>query len=101
MNDQGKGDVIKWHEEFMEKISFERKVMSPGLDKLTSLAQSVKRQPAMWETRVQSLGREDPLGKEMATHSSILAWRIPWTDEPGALQSMGSQRVKHDRVTNI
>ena len=52
------------------------------------------------ETRVQSLGWEDPLEKEMATHSSILAWRIPWTEEPGRLQSMGSQRVGHDRATN-
>ena len=49
-----------------------------------------------WETWVLSLGWEDPLEKEMATHSSILAWRIPWTEEPGRLQSMGSQRVRHD-----
>ena len=48
------------------------------------------------ETRVQSLGQEDPLEEEMATHSSILAWRIPWTEEPGGLQSMGFQRVEHD-----
>ena len=54
----------------------------------------------MRETRIQSLGREDSLEKEMATHSSILAWRIPWTEEPGRLQSMGSQRVRYDRVTN-
>ena len=54
------------------------------------------RLPAMWETWVQFLGREDLLEKEMATHSSILAWRIPWTEEPGGLQSMGSQRVRHD-----
>ena len=53
----------------------------------------VKNLPAMQETGVQSLGQEDPLEKEMATHSSILAWRIPWTEEPGGLQSMGSQRV--------
>ena len=52
--------------------------------------------PTMWETRVQSLGREDLLEKEMATHSSILAWKIPWMVEPGSLQSMGSQRVRHD-----
>ena len=52
--------------------------------------------PAMWETRVQSLSQEDLLEKEMATHSSILAWRIPWTEEPGGLQSMGSHRVGHD-----
>ena len=55
----------------------------------------------MRETWVRSLGREDPLEKEMATHSSILAWRIPWTEEPGGLQSMGSQRVGHDWVTSL
>ena len=60
------------------------------------VAQTVKCLPTMWETRVQSLGREDSLEKEMATHSSILAWRIPWIEEPGRLQSMGSQRVGHD-----
>ena len=53
------------------------------------VAQRLKRLPARRETRVQSLGREDPLEKEMATHSSILAWRIPWTEEPGGLQSTG------------
>ena len=56
----------------------------------------VKNLPALQETQVQSLGQEDPLEEEMATHSSILAWRIPWTEEPGGLQSMGSQRVGHD-----
>jgi len=56
----------------------------------------VKRLPTMWETWVQSLGRKDPLEKEMATHSSILAWKTPWMEEPGRLQSMGSQRVGHD-----
>ena len=56
----------------------------------------VKRLPAIWETRVRSLGQEDPLEKEMATQSSTLAWKIPWTEEPGMLQSMGSQRVGHD-----
>ena len=60
------------------------------------VAQRVKRPPAMLETRVQSLGREVPLEKEMTTHSSILAWRISWPEEPGGLQSMGSQRVGHD-----
>ena len=58
--------------------------------------QTVKNPPAMQETWVQSLGREDLLEKEMATHSSILAWRIPWMEEPGGLQSMGSQRVGPD-----
>ena len=59
-------------------------------------AQRLKRLPPMWETQVRSLSREDPLEKEMATHSSILAWRIPWTEELGKLQSTGSQRVGHD-----
>ena len=64
---------------------------------LTSLvAQSVKRLPMMQETWVQSLGQEDLLEKEMATHSSILAWKIPWTEEPDRLQFMGSQRVRHN-----
>ena len=56
----------------------------------------VKKLPAMWETWVLSLVQEDPLEKEKATHSSILAWKISWTEEPGRLQSMGSQRVRHD-----
>ena len=60
------------------------------------MAQTVKHLPTMRETWVQSLGREDVLEKDMATHSSILAWKIPWTEEPGRLQSMGSQRVGHD-----
>ena len=63
----------------------------------TSLvAQTVKCLSTTWETRVQSLVWEDPLEKEMATHSSILAWKISWTEEPGGLQSMESQRVEHD-----
>ena len=60
------------------------------------MAQKVKRLPTMWETWVRSLGQEDPLEKEMATHSSTLAGKIPWTEEPGGLQSMGLQRVRHD-----
>ena len=60
------------------------------------MAQTVKRQPATWETRVRSLDREDPLEKEMAAHYSILAWKVPWMEEPGRLQSMGPQRVGHD-----
>ena len=60
------------------------------------MAQAVKRLPTMWETRVQSLGGEDLLEKEMAPHSSTLAWKIPWMEEPGRLQSMVSQRVRHD-----
>ena len=64
------------------------------------MAQMVKNLPAMQETQIQALGQEDPLEKEMATHSRIPAWRIPWTEEPGGLQSMGSQRVKHNSVTH-
>ena len=60
------------------------------------MAQTVKCLPTMRETGVQSLGQEDLLEKEMATHTSILAWKIPWTEEPGRLQSMGLQRVGHD-----
>ena len=60
----------------------------------------VKNLPVIQETWVQSLGQEDPLEKGMATHFSIFAWRIPWTEEPGGLQFMGAQRVGHDRATN-
>ena len=63
------------------------------------VAQTVKRLPTMLETWVKSLGWEDVLEKEMATHSSILAWKIPWMEEPGGLQSTGSQRVRHDWTT--
>ena len=61
----------------------------------------VKNLPAMQETRVLSLGQEDPLEKEIATHSSFLAWEIPRTEKPGRLQSMGSQRIRHDRATSF
>ena len=60
------------------------------------VAQTMKNLPAMRETQVRPLGQEDPLEKGMATHSNTLAWRIPWTEEPGGLQSMGSQRVRHN-----
>ena len=60
------------------------------------VAQSVKNLPAVQEIRVRSLGLDDSLEKEMATHSSILTWKTPWTEEPGGLQSVGSQRVRHD-----
>ena len=60
------------------------------------VAQMVKCLPAIWETQVRSLGEEDPLEKEMAIHSSTLVWKIPWMEEPDRLQSMGSQRVRHD-----
>ena len=64
--------------------------------KASLVAQMVKRLSTMQETQVQSLGWEDPLEKEMAIHSSTIAWKIPWTEEPSRLQSMGSQRVGHD-----
>ena len=65
------------------------------------VAQTVERLPAMRETRVWFLGQEDPLEKEMASHSSTLAWKIPWREEPDRLQSMGSQRVEHDWATSL
>ena len=72
-------------------------VVFDSLRPLASLvAQTVKCLPAMRETWIQSPGQEDPLEKEMATHSSTLAWKIPWMEEPGKLQSMGLQRVEHD-----
>ena len=70
--------------------------MNHGVLRASLVAQRLKYLPAVRETWVQSLGREDPLEKEMATHSSILAWRIPWTEEPGGLQSTVSQRIGHD-----
>ena len=66
---------------------------------ISLMAQMVKNLLAVQESHAPSLGQEDPLEKEMATHSSILAWEIPWAEEPGRLQSMGSQRVRHNRVT--
>ena len=69
---------------------------SNNLSKASLVAEMVKNLPAMRETWVQSLGQEDPLEKEMATHSSVLAWRIPWKEEPGGLQSMELQRVRHN-----
>ena len=66
----------------------------------SQVAQTVKNLPAMQETGIQSPGQEDPLEKGIATHSSLLAWEIPWTEKPGGLQSKGSQRVGHDWVTN-
>ena len=68
---------------------------------ISLVAQTVKRLSTMQETRVRSLGWEDPLKKEMAIHSSTIAWKIPWTEEPGRLQSMGLQRVGHDWATSL
>ena len=71
------------------------------IKKTSLVAQTVKRLPTMPETQIQPLGLEDLLEKEMAIHSSILAWKIPWTKEPGRLQSMGSQKVGHDWATSL
>ena len=68
---------------------------------MTERQPTVKNPPAMQETRVQSLSREDPLEKGIATHSSILAWRIPWTEEPGGVQSLGLQRFKPDSLSQF
>ena len=79
------------------KDCIRKRLVLVDLDILTFLmVQNVKSLPAMQETWVQFLGWKDPLEKEIATHSSILAWESPWTEEPGGLQSMGSQRVGHD-----
>ena len=83
----------------LEELMLKLKLQSFGhlIQRTDSLvAQMVKCLPAMQETRVQFLGWEDPLEKEMATHSSTLAWKIPWMEKPGGLQSMGLQRVRHD-----
>ena len=74
------------------------KILFPyrSLQEISLVAQMVKHLSTMWEAQVQCLGQEDPLEKEMAIHSSTIAWKIPWTEEPGRLQSMGSQRVRHD-----
>ena len=69
------------------------------MNKTSLVAQMVKNLPAMQDTQVRSLGQEDPLEKEMTTYSSILAWEIPWTEEPGGLQFLGLQRVRHDLAT--
>ena len=76
-----------------------RALVSP--EELSLVAQTVKSLPAMWETQVRSLAQEDPLEKEMATHSRILAWKSPHTEEAGGLQSMGSKRVGHDWATSL
>ena len=103
MESPGKNTGVGCHS-LLQEI-FLIKLSSPKLwaDSLPSsstrasvVAQMIKNLPAMQETWVQSLGQEDPLEKEMATHSSILAWKIPWTEEPGGLQSIGSQKVGHD-----
>ena len=87
--------------EYVLRVSWPSENVNYHPELRTSLvAQTVKSLPAMQETWVQSLGQEDSLEKEMATHSSILAWEIPWTKEPGGLRAMRLQRVRHDQATN-
>ena len=96
---QGQGHEVRMSLETQEKevneVSSSQSLLAPRRS-LDVGSKHVGIRLSMQETGVQSLGREDPLEKEMATHSSILAWRIPWTEEPGGLQSTGSQRVGHD-----
>jgi len=81
---------------FPNKVTLTVSRMWTCLLRASLVAQTVKNPPAMWETWVRSLGQGDPLEKGMATHSSILAWEIPWTEEPSGVQSMESQRVGHN-----
>ena len=85
-----------WALNVIRTLVIERKHLSTVEEKASLVAQTVKNLPAMKETWVQSLGQEDPLEKGMATHSSILAWKISWTEKPSRLQSMRIQRVTHD-----
>ena len=89
---------IPWTEKAggLQSIGFQRVEQGLATKQGFPVPQRLKRLPPMQETRVRSLGREDPLEKEMAIHSSILAWRIPWTEKPSRLQSTGSQRVGHN-----
>ena len=89
LNHSSLGVSSHWNLEFVLKVIWAFLV-----------AETVWNLPAMWETQVRSLGQDDPLEKEMATHSSILAWIILWTKEPGELQSMGLQRAGHNWATN-
>ena len=82
-------------------LKLERKLNPFILQRTSLVAQTVKRLPTMRDTQVRSLGQEDPLKKAMATHSGTLAWRIPWMEEPGGLQSVGSQRVRHYWATSL
>ena len=85
---EGEGELWRWDPEIIQILI-----------RASLVAQMVKHLPAMQETWVRSLGWEDPLEKEMATHASILAWEIPWTEVPGGLQSMSLKRIRHDLAT--
>ena len=91
---------MTWHSQINEYMLlfffFNGEKFQIQVEKASLMVQMVKNLPAMWESQVPSLGRENPLEKEMATHSITPDWKIPWTEEPGRLQSMGSQRVGHN-----
>ena len=88
--------IVKKIQNLQNKMELQINRLETRIKKKQEMAQMVKHLSTMWETRVQSLGREDSLEKKMAIHSSTIAWKIPWTEEPGRLQSMGSLRVRHD-----
>ena len=99
--DQMKGSPsFKYSKSCQSSSFFNCRVTCNTQDYISLVVQMVKNLPAMQETQVRSLGQEDALEKDMATHSSILAWRIPRTEKPGKLSSVGSQRVGHDSATN-
>ena len=89
-------DFILWAPKSLQMVTAAMKLKDAYSLEASLVAQRLKRLPPMWEIRVQSLGQEDPLEKKMVTHSSILAWRIPGSAEPGGLPSMDSHRVGHD-----
>ena len=91
-----KADPPTTTQEIAKELNVDHSTFIWLLKQTRKIAQTVKRLPTMRETRVRSLGWEDRVEKEMATHSNSLAWKIPWTEDPGRLQSMGSQRVRHD-----
>ena len=88
--------IIKMIQNLENKMELQINRLETRIKKKQEMAQMVKHLSTMWETRVQSLGWEDALEKEMAIHSSTIAWKIPWTEEPDRLQSIGSQRIRHD-----
>ena len=88
--------LLQEEDMYVTRLPFTFRYLQPLFLGKLFVGQRLKRLPPMQETRVQSLGQEDPLEKEMAIHSSILAWRIPWMEKPNRLQAMGSQRVGHD-----
>ena len=93
------GTIVEHSKAFEEKVMLSACVLRWYLQTKSLMPPMVKHLPAMQETQIRSLSQKDALEKEMANHSSILAWKIPWTEEPGGLRSMGPQRVRHDWAT--